>query len=302
MVSRFTRQHHSDTIASRIRELRNTMNEQKQEFDIIPQVESIEEIERELDFFPASEEGCRTLTVEQVRNYNRNGFVSGLEVFTGSQALDLKRFFDGLLSDVIKAGGNSYSISTAHFKHARVYDLLKHPIIVGYVKDILGDNVIGWGSHFFCKMPHDGKAVSWHQDASYWPLTPSKTATVWLAIDDTDAENACMRFIPKSHLHGHLNWRESRPGENNVLNQTVENALDFGDPPVNNELKAGQISIHNDLLLHGSNANNSNRRRCGLTLRYCAADVHAYMDWNLKGVLVSGEANSTLWPGALRPE
>ena len=56
------------------------------------------------------------------------------------------------------------------------------------MKDILGENVIGWGSHFFCKMPHDGKKVAWHQDASYWPLTPTKTCTVWLAIDDTDAE------------------------------------------------------------------------------------------------------------------
>ena len=289
-------------MASRIRNLRETMSDHKQNFDIIPQVESIEEIERQLDFFPASEEKCETLTIEQVRNYNQNGFISGLEVFTDSEVLELRRFFDGLLADTIKQGGNSYSISTAHFRHARVYDLLKHPVIVGYVKDILGENVIGWGSHFFCKMPHDGKAVSWHQDASYWPLTPSKTATVWLAIDDTDAENACMRFIPKSHLHGHLNWRESSPDENNVLNQTVENALDFGDSPINNELKAGQISIHNDLLLHGSNANNSDRRRCRLTLRYCAADVHASTDWNLKGVVVSGEANPTLWPGAIRPQ
>ena len=54
--------------------------------------------------------------------------------------------------------------------------------------------MIAWGSHFFCKMPGDGKRVSWHQDASYWPLTPSKAVTVWLAIDDADAENACMRL------------------------------------------------------------------------------------------------------------
>ena len=39
-------------------------------------------------------------------------------------------------------------------------------------------------------MPHDGKAVAWHQDASYWPLSPSKTVTVWLAIDDADVDNA----------------------------------------------------------------------------------------------------------------
>src|SRR5213078_3074180 len=72
---------------------------------------------------------------------------------------------------------------------------------------LLGENVIGWGSHFFCKMPGDGKSVSWHQDASYWPLTPSKAVTVWLAIDDADVGNACMRFIPGSHWFGHLTYR-----------------------------------------------------------------------------------------------
>lgn len=277
------------------------MSDEKQDFDIIPQYNSIDQIERDLGFFPAKEQSCKTLTTEQVKHYNENGYVSNLEVFSKREADDLREYFDALLEEAIEAGGDSYSISTAHFKHARVYDLLKHSTIVNYVKDILGENVVGWGSHFFCKMPHDGKAVSWHQDASYWPLTPSKTATVWLAIDDADTENACMRFIPKSHLHGHIEWRESHADENNVLNQTVDNALDFGAPPVNNELKAGQMSIHNDLLLHGSDANDSDRRRCGLTLRYCAADVHAYMDWNLKGVVVAGEADPRLWPGATRP-
>ncbi len=277
------------------------MTDKETQFDVIPQYDALEQIQRELVFYPAEPENSTTLSAEQAKQYNELGYISNLDVFTDSEADELRGYFDGLLRNVVAAGGDSYSISTAHFKHPRVYDLLKHPTIVGYVKDILGENVVGWGSHFFCKMPHDGKAVAWHQDASYWPLTPSKTVTVWLAIDDADEGNACMKFIPKSHLHGHLEWRESSADENNVLNQTVDNALDFGDPPVHNVLRAGQMSMHSDLLLHGSDANDSDRRRCGLTLRYCAADVHAHMDWNLKGVIVSGQADSRLWPGASRP-
>jgi len=53
-----------------------------------------------------------------------------------------------------------------------------------------GPDVIAWGSHFFCKQPHDPRKVAWHQDASYWPLTPARTVTVWLAIDDADIANA----------------------------------------------------------------------------------------------------------------
>ena len=96
------------------------------------------------------------------------------------------------------------------------------------VKDLLGENVIAWGSHFFCKMPGDGKRVSWHQDASYWPLSPSKAVTAWLAIDDADVENACMRYIPGSHLLGHLTYTLSENDEANVLNQTVAGVEKLG--------------------------------------------------------------------------
>ena len=87
----------------------------------------------------------------------------------------IRRYFDQLLERTLAEGGDSYSISTAHLRYGRVYDLLAHPRIVSYVTDLLGENLVGWGSHFFCKMPGDGKRVSWHQDASYWPLTPSKS-------------------------------------------------------------------------------------------------------------------------------
>jgi ectoine hydroxylase-related dioxygenase (phytanoyl-CoA dioxygenase family) len=149
-------------------------------------------------------------------------------------------------------------------------------------------------------MPRDGKVVNWHQDASYWPLTPSKAVTAWLAIDDADVENACMRFIPGSHHYGHLTYHLTEESEDAVLNQKVENAEQFGKP-VDDELKAGEISLHSDLLLHGSQPNHSDRRRCGLTLRYCAADVRAGMDWNAKGVIVSGQDPTGHWANPPRP-
>jgi ectoine hydroxylase-related dioxygenase (phytanoyl-CoA dioxygenase family) len=223
-----------------------------------------------------------------------------LKIFSAAEIGEIRGYFDALLAKVLAAGGDSYSISTAHAKYGRVFDLLRHPRIVACVRDLLGENVIGWGSHFFCKMPKDGKAVAWHQDASYWPLSPSKAVTVWLAIDDADVENACMRFIAGSHHHGHLTYRESNPGEHNVLNQTIDNPLQFG-AAVDDILQAGEISIHSDLLLHGSEANESDRRRCGLTLRYCAAEVRAGMDWNQKGVFVSGSDPTGHWSNRTRP-
>ena len=109
-----------------------------------------------------------------------------------------------------------------------------------------------------------------------------------------------MRFVAGSHRHGHMTYRPSDSAEHNVLNQTIEDVERFGTP-VDNRLSAGQISIHSDLLLHGSNANDSDRRRCALTLRYAAADVRAGLDWNKKGVWVSGSDPSGHWSNRPRP-
>ena len=269
----------------------------------ITRYEDIEtdDIPRDLRFHPSDPSRAHTLSSEQIEAYNRNGYVKGMRIFSSEEIDDIRIYFDALLARVLESGGDSYSISTAHVSYGRVWDLLNDKRIVAHVKDILGPDVIGWGSHFFCKMPRDGKRVSWHQDASYWPMSPSKTVTVWLAIDDADTQNACMRFIPSTHQYGHMTYHLSERDENNVLFQTVPNAEEYGDP-VDVALSAGEISMHSDMLLHGSEANHSHRRRCGLTLRYCAADVRAMQGWHLKGVVVAGQDREGHWENPARPE
>ncbi len=269
-------------------------------FQAVPDADELARLGRDLRFHPARTETARTLTPEQVVGFNRDGFARPFRVYSEAEIAEIREYFDHLLARYVAEGKDSYSISSAHLRHGKVYDILTNPRIVALVKDILGEDVVGWGTHFFCKMPRDGKAVAWHQDASYWPLSPSKAVTVWLAIDDADPENANMRFIAGSHHVGHLTFRPSDPSEHNVLNQTIENAEQYG-PIADDELKAGECSLHSDLLLHGSEANASDRRRCGLTIRYAAADVRAGMDWNQKGVVVSGRDASGHWADRPRP-
>lgn len=278
------------------------MMQESKTFQTIPNIQQVTDVPRDLKFHPSTTAQPKMLTKEQVAAYNRDGYVKGFRVFSAPEMSEHRRCFDEVLDAVLAAGGNSYSIISAHMKYGFVYDLLTHPRIVAYVQDILGENVVGWGAHYFCKLPHDGKIVSWHQDASFWPLTPSKTVTVWLAIDDADTENACMRFVAGSHHLGHLTYRMSEDAEASVLNQTVENVEQFGEV-IYDELKAGEISLHSDLLLHGSLANHSDRRRCGLTLRYCTTDVRSdpAFGWNREGVVISGSDPSGHWANPARP-
>ncbi|MBI1311032.1 phytanoyl-CoA dioxygenase family protein [bacterium] len=270
-------------------------------FKAVPDEDDLAGMERDLRFYPGPVTEPVAMTAEQVEHYNREGYVRPFNVFSVEEIGAIRSYFDDLLERTIAAGGDSYSISTAHLKHGRVYDLLTDPRIVALVRDVLGNDVIGWGSHFFCKMPHDGKAVTWHQDASYWPLTPSKAVTVWLAIDDATIQNGCMRFISGSHLFGHMTYRPSADDEGNVLNQTIDNVEQYGTEVVN-ELKAGQVSLHSDLLLHGSEANDSDNRRCALTMRYCTPDVQAGSNWHAKGIVVSGSDFSGKWANPARPD
>lgn len=256
-------------------------------FQTIPGQDDLSHINRDLSFHPSATTAPQMLTAEQVERFNRDGYLLPLRIFDPAEAAELRHYFDDLLAHYLTQGKDSYSISSAHLRHGRVWDVLANPRVVAIVRDLLGPGVVAWGSHFFCKMPRDGKTVSWHQDASYWPLTPSKAVTVWLAIDDADRGNACMKYIPGSHRYGHLTYKMSETDENNVLDQTVVNAEGIGEP-IYVELKAGEASLHSDLLLHGSEANTSDRRRCGLTLRYTATDVRAHMGWHEKGVIVSG--------------
>ncbi len=270
-------------------------------FSVIPSADELQKMQRDLKFYPVENANPKALTSSQIEHYNTRGFIAPLDVYSPSEIAEIRSYFDQLLERVVAEGGNSYSISSAHLKYGPVYDILTNPRIVEYVSDLFGENVIAWGSHFFCKMPHDGKTVAWHQDASYWPLSPSKAATVWLAVDDADIENACMKFIAGSHHFGHMTYRESDSAEHNVLNQSIDNAEQYGQV-VYDQLKAGQVSIHSDLLLHGSEANESSRRRCGLTLRYCAASVRAGMQWNEKGIHVRGSDATGHWFNNPRPQ
>lgn len=263
--------------------------------------EAFPELDRIKRFHPLGVENPRTLTRAQIAHFNERGYICPLDVFTPEEAAENRAYFDRILAEASAKGWNSYSINGWHSRMSAIWDLVHEPRILDYVEDLLGANLICWGTHYFCKLPGDGKAVSWHQDASFWPISPSKTVTVWLAIDDADPENSAMRILPGTHLEGQMAFSPSQESENNVLGQTVNQVERFGKEPVSMSMKAGQMSLHTDWVLHGSEPNRSRRRRCGLTMRFVSTDVQGLNGWNRQGILCRGEDRFGHWPGVPRP-
>ena len=233
------------------------------------------DLDRDLRFIPLGVEEPRILTPAQVRRYNEVGHLFPIDIFSADEIAEIRAYIDDLVAGALAAGWNSYEVVNWHKSCRGIWDIVTEPRIIDVVADLLGDSAILRHSHLFAKLAGDAERVAWHQDASYWPLSPSRAVTAWPAIDDVDVDNSAMGVIPRSHHHAQVAFGDSTTAENSVLVQTVDDPGKFGDAPVALEMRAGQISLHSDWILHGSEPNRSNRRRRGPAMRYLPADVRA---------------------------
>lgn len=139
--------------------------------------------------------------------------------------------------------------------------------LVDIAAEFVGPDVALFATHYICKPPRDGQAVLWHQDGSYWPLDPMNVVTLWLAVTDSTPENGCMRVIPGTHGM-RLEKVQTRKDIDNVLGSAISDELVDESKAVDVVLNAGDLSIHHPSLIHGSEANTSEKWRMGLTIRY----------------------------------
>ncbi len=253
---------------------------------------------QDLSFRPVRNDAPLRLTRTQIDSYNRKGFVQPFGIFSELEIGNIRAYADRLMADMGADGG--YGINCYQARLSGLWDIATDARILDHVQDIIGANILCWATAILSKAPYDPKVVPWHQDAAFWCLTPARTVTVWLAIDDADEDNSAMRFIPRTHTAGPLKLRPTSGAA--VFHIETDGADELGEP-FTNTLKAGQISLHADMLVHGSLPNGSNRRRCGLTLRYCPPDVRVTDEAWAKGVeaiLCRGDAGD--WRTCPRPD
>ena len=153
-------------------------------------------------------------------------------------------------------------------------EIASMPQILDAVGQLIGNDIVVWGSAFFCKRGTGGKATPWHQDGQYWPMRPLESCTVWIAIDHSTAENGCLRIIPGSHKNSKMLDHDAASSDQVVLNQAVATSEMPDVDPIDVVLAPGQLSIHDAFVIHGAEPNNSGARRGGLTFRYMPTTSH----------------------------
>lgn len=215
------------------------------------------------------------LTPAQRESYLAEGYLLGLPpIYTREEMARINAELPHLLA-LLRPGETTNEMREWHHESTYLYEIVMNPRILDLVEGILGPNFYVWGSHFFIKPPRSAGTVPWHQDAYYWPLSPCNTVTVWVAFDDVDEANGGMKLIPGSHKGGLM-----KHGQTSDANATLSLGLADGsafsaNDAVQFRLKAGEISMHDDRAIHGSQANPSDRRRAGLTIRYSGTNVKA---------------------------
>ena len=233
-----------------------------------------------------------SLTKQQVKAYETEGFGSGIRVEDEAGALHYQSQFDELQA---KEGREKCQLGVfnRHFGEKFIWQLATHPKILDCIQDLIGLDILLLATHAFCKYGPQEKFVAWHQDVTYWGLQPPEALTAWYAIDGSNQENGCMRVIPGTHLGLREHGKSEREGNLLRVNQEVAVSEEEEKSAVDFILKAGEISIHHGTIIHGSLPNRSTSRRCGLTIRYVPSWVQPVDATSVKrwtAILLRGEA------------
>lgn len=136
--------------------------------------------------------------------------------------------------------------------------------------------------HLFVKEPGSGFITSWHTDTPYWPITGTKIASAWVALDDATIETGALTF-----LHGSHKWSTSfQPStfaedantpnsQEELLEYLSSLSLKVDESKFSTyEVNEGDVLLFDARILHKAGPNRSmSRTRRGYVIRYTGDDI-----------------------------
>lgn len=230
----------------------------------------------------------KTLSKHQFGEYQQQGFLFPLPALPDSETAELRTKLEQLETEhdgQLPAGINR----KPHLLLTWLNELIRDPRILDPVEDILGPNILCWGSGFFIKNRNDPARVTWHQDSTYWGLSKPDIVTAWIAFTPSTEENGCMRVIPGTHRLQQLPHRDTF-AQDNLLSRGQEISVSVDESSaVDIVLAPGQMSLHHVMLVHGSEPNRSDLRRIGFAIRYLPTYVKQLAGVQDSATLVRGK-------------
>lgn len=167
-----------------------------------------------------------------------------------------------------------------HMAGDRFFDSYRrHPRWQQLADALVGETSTADAPEWFNKPPGTQHVTPPHQDNYYFCLTPPHVVTIWLALDDVDTENGCLRYVAGSHLRGF------RPHARSNILGFSQGITDFSHEDFTREvpvlLQPGDAVAHHGMTVHRADANLSpvrQRRSFAMVFRggSCERDTDAY--------------------------
>lgn len=233
------------------------------------------------------------LTDEQVRFFHENGYLAGIRILDDRQIERLRNDLDALFDPghpghrlFYEYNSNESTVPGTVLFHAlgawRItagfHDVLWNPAFTVPASQLLKGAVRFWHDQLFCKPPHHGGVVAWHQDYSYWTRTePMTHLTCWIGLDDSTRENGCLHYVPGSH-RWHLLPVTGFAGDMMAIQTVLSEEQKRAWNPVPVELKCGEASFHHPLMVHGSFENRTNHPRRATVINVFRDGVRSMSD------------------------
>ncbi len=212
---------------------------------------------------------------EERERFRRDGYIHLEGVVSDDELAEISTVYDRFLRREIAVAGKDFNDMTTgeHGTDPSGYAIVNvmlprryYPRWQGNVferraesiaRQLCGEGMAIDFDQLLAKSPGRPEAVfNWHQDQAYWIDTDDRrTATCWLAVDDSTLENGCMQFLPGSHREP---VRPHRPlHDDRSKSHTLLTDLRPDDVMVHVPISRGDITVHGEGVLHGSGGNTS---------------------------------------------
>src|SRR5262245_39611426 len=213
----------------------------------------------------------KRLSAAAIEQYERDGYCFPVRVLSREEAGAHREQLERVERDLGGSLRGTYRIKP-HLLFTWLADLVRHPVLLDAVEDVIGPDILCWNTSFFTKEARSPGFVSWHQDATYWGLSEPDVVTAWVAFTESTPANGNMRVIRGSHRAPIPHADTFHP--DNLLSRGQEITVEVDESEAADiVLQAGEMSLHHVLIVHGSGANPSGDRRIGFAIRYVPTRV-----------------------------
>ncbi|MGA9278621.1 phytanoyl-CoA dioxygenase family protein [Ilumatobacter sp.] len=226
------------------------------------------------------------VTDDEKQSFADNGYVHLEGLLTADEVDEIETVYDRFLRREIDVPGKDYCDMAGDYgRRPEDFSIINvmlprryHPAwrnnvferrAASVTAQLHGDGMVIDYDQLLAKQPFKDDAVfAWHQDMAYWPDTPdTRTATLWLAVDDSTVENGCMRFVPSTVGEATLRPHAPQFGDRGESHALGTDLLPT-DEPVTVPIRRGDVTVHNERVMHGSGGNTTDGFRRAYILAF----------------------------------